>query len=134
MIDALQILVGEMGTRGLRHLGQLHLGQLLQVRQEPEHDGTRQTVEHLLALFAIGHEVGGQEDPQVLAGVGHRQSGRGGQRLDRPFALCQQVEQDDTLWTGDGLPDASELRCYALLHNYSIQVYNRIQVIIAFPV
>ena len=34
MIDALQVLVGEMGPRRLRHLSQLHLGQPLQFRQE----------------------------------------------------------------------------------------------------
>jgi hypothetical protein len=45
----------------------------------------------------------------VVAGVRDGQAGLPGQRLNRFFALGEQIEQLETRWMGDRLPDSGEL-------------------------
>src|SRR5262245_22247250 len=69
------------------------------------------------------------ERPQVLRGVRQRETQLGGEGVDRPFALDEELENLKSVRAGERFPQASELAIEAILespmrvqwHNLSIQ-------------
>jgi hypothetical protein len=99
----------EVGAGDLLDLGEARLGEAAQRDEEPAHLVVGEAVLDVEALLLGLDEPRRPEHLQVLRGVGHRDGGLLGERLDGARALAQQVEQLDALGRRGGLPDAGEL-------------------------